>query len=435
MVAGAARGRDLGCGEDVDGRSDLYSLGAVCYELITGRLAFEADSDYELMMKQLNEPPPPVRAAITDVPGAVDELLQRAMAKRREDRFPDASTMGAALRAAIGVPGTAPARRTPAETLLATPTPADRDVQLAGAGITADHPISSAGVAPTRLAASAPVADRALPAPTRIARNVGAPSRLADWRTWAVLAAVALVAALGARALRRPTEGGQVAPSLPGTSASAPALPSRDTATVVAGGADPLPSSPGAPRIVTSGEVARPVDGPISDEVMPAPSHPVTSTRAPSSPPVVARSEPPPASPAPVAERAEPTHPVVAEPSVKEPVEDAEDAIAEAIDAFTDAVNQGATARVGAVLHADGDTEKSWLDLMKEGRLTMAVGSDPDVSVSGGSATARFSATLSVRSAFGGNKRRTATFTADLARSGGTWRVTAIRPAGKVDLK
>ncbi len=45
-------------GEEVDGRSDIYAMGAVLYEMLTGKLAFDADSDYSLMMKQLNDPPP-----------------------------------------------------------------------------------------------------------------------------------------------------------------------------------------------------------------------------------------------------------------------------------------------------------------------------------------------------------------------------------------
>ncbi|MGQ0648413.1 MAG: serine/threonine-protein kinase, partial [Gemmatimonadaceae bacterium] len=99
-------------GEEVDGRSDLYSLGAVLFELVTGRMAFEADSDYELMMKQLNDPPPPVRSIVSEVPETVEDVLQRSMAKRREDRYRHATDMRIGLQQALAT-SAAPVRRPP----------------------------------------------------------------------------------------------------------------------------------------------------------------------------------------------------------------------------------------------------------------------------------------------------------------------------------
>ena len=113
-------------GEEVDGRTDLYAVGAVLFELVTGRMAFEADSDYGLMMKQLNEPPPAASAFVGEVPSTVDDIIRRAMAKQRDDRFPDAMAFRDALLGVAGLDAP-PSRRTPvpAETRLAASPPSD----------------------------------------------------------------------------------------------------------------------------------------------------------------------------------------------------------------------------------------------------------------------------------------------------------------------
>ncbi len=80
-------------GEEVDGRADLYALGTVLFEMISGRVPFDAGSDYELMMKQLNEPVPSLAGLIPGVPRSVDRVIGRAMAKDRGVRFNSAAEM------------------------------------------------------------------------------------------------------------------------------------------------------------------------------------------------------------------------------------------------------------------------------------------------------------------------------------------------------
>jgi serine/threonine-protein kinase len=84
-------------GEACDGRTDLYALGAVFYELITGRVAFDADSDYRLMMQQLHDPPPRPSASQPDIPPLIDQAVLCAMAKEPDDRFASAAAMRNAL--------------------------------------------------------------------------------------------------------------------------------------------------------------------------------------------------------------------------------------------------------------------------------------------------------------------------------------------------
>lgn len=74
-------------GQQLDGRSDLYSLGILAYELITGQVPFEADTVYDLMMKHLNELTPDPRLLVPDLPADLAEFVLRATAKRAKDRF------------------------------------------------------------------------------------------------------------------------------------------------------------------------------------------------------------------------------------------------------------------------------------------------------------------------------------------------------------
>jgi serine/threonine-protein kinase len=84
-------------GHDVEGRADVYAMGVVLFELITGRMVFEANSEYDLLMAQLNTPPPPASGIVSGIPVTLDELILRAMAKRPEERFASARDFRQAL--------------------------------------------------------------------------------------------------------------------------------------------------------------------------------------------------------------------------------------------------------------------------------------------------------------------------------------------------
>ncbi len=71
---------------DLDGRSDLYSLGCVAYELLTGQAPFEGRSPASTLAAHLTAPPPDVRHRRTDVPPRLASLIQRLMSKERGDR-------------------------------------------------------------------------------------------------------------------------------------------------------------------------------------------------------------------------------------------------------------------------------------------------------------------------------------------------------------
>ncbi len=80
-----------------DGRSDLYSLGAVGYYLITGRPPFEGPSPLSVMMAHARDPVTPPSRIQSGVPRDLEAVLLHCMAKEPADRYPDADTLGRAL--------------------------------------------------------------------------------------------------------------------------------------------------------------------------------------------------------------------------------------------------------------------------------------------------------------------------------------------------
>ena len=86
-------------GKKVDGRSDLFSLGVTLYQMLTGTLPFTADSMATLMYKIANEQHPNARAANPELPDGVDEIIDKALAKDRDQRYQKGSELSQALRA------------------------------------------------------------------------------------------------------------------------------------------------------------------------------------------------------------------------------------------------------------------------------------------------------------------------------------------------
>lgn len=99
-------------GEKVDQRADIYSLGVVFYELVTGAKPFSADTPMAVVMKQITEPVPSARLYAPGIPVEVEQILQKALAKRPEDRFQSMAQFAAALERILQESATSPAHMT-----------------------------------------------------------------------------------------------------------------------------------------------------------------------------------------------------------------------------------------------------------------------------------------------------------------------------------
>ncbi len=85
-------------GEDIDQRSDLYSIGIILYEMLMGVPPFQGGDDFELVEQQLDAEPPPLDPSF---PSELDAVIRRALHKQQDDRWPTAAAMAGALEHAV----------------------------------------------------------------------------------------------------------------------------------------------------------------------------------------------------------------------------------------------------------------------------------------------------------------------------------------------
>jgi serine/threonine-protein kinase len=83
----------------IDARSDVYSLGIIIFEMLSGRVPFTGESPTVIMMKQVQDPPPSILEARPDLPSAVRGVVEKALAKQPADRFQTAGELSEALSA------------------------------------------------------------------------------------------------------------------------------------------------------------------------------------------------------------------------------------------------------------------------------------------------------------------------------------------------
>jgi serine/threonine-protein kinase len=159
----------LGKRDQIDGRTDIFALGAMSFRLLTGRRVHEADSEAQLLLAMATQPAPPLASVLPEVPRWPAMIVDMALAFTRDARYPDARTMQGDVRAArSGTPPPYASRvmsardeATRAERPAAAPPP----VSIPSAPASPPAPVSDPWAAAARRPQAAPamVAPRAAP--------------------------------------------------------------------------------------------------------------------------------------------------------------------------------------------------------------------------------------------------------------------------------
>ena len=268
-------------GAEVDGRTDVYSAGVIFYRLLTGHVPFEAATPLEMVQLQLSDAPTPLQTYRQDLPGWCQAVIDRAIARVVDDRFPTAeafrSTLNAAISEATEATGTyavvdGAGSADPEDLTIAAPVPltvtapipfgdAPTVATWTPASATAATQVAAQRAAPTVTLATPPIAPSPTGTTVVLKRNQFAV-------VGGLLGALVLgVIVLAVVALRRPA----TVIMAPGqnTATNAPVTSASPAASSTAAAADPAPASAAASGAQAPATATTPTPPPL--EIAPPP--------------------------------------------------------------------------------------------------------------------------------------------------------------------
>jgi len=218
---------EQGMGQPGDERSDIYSLGVMLYQLVAGRLPYEADTPLAVVLKHINEALPMPRQANPEVSESIERVILKAMAKNPDDRYQHVGEMLNDLKRATGMT----LDETPTDTMRSRALPAG--ATSVGTGAITPFP-TSARAAPSTVVGKPSTPTVVTPTPTPAVPV--APARRAGLSTWVIVLIVLAVLFVGAI--------GVAAVSFMNQQNQARALSSTGTAQALAAADQTPPSAP-----------------------------------------------------------------------------------------------------------------------------------------------------------------------------------------------